>query len=48
MVSRVNSLYGLTLQFDTGKSKRYNDDDIADAIAVLTTWWKLISNEEKT
>lgn len=42
MVHKVNTLFGLDLKFDitTGSSYR-NDDDIADAIAVLVTYWKL-------
>ena len=48
MVNRINALCGLTLQYADGKSKKYNDDDIADAIAVLLTWWKLMNHETTT
>ena len=41
MVKRINSLYGLHLKFRKNKAKSYNDDDEADAIAVLTAWWLL-------
>jgi len=40
MVNRVNSLYGLGLRFDKG-SKLKTDDDTADAIAALHTYWRL-------
>lgn len=39
MVKRINSLYGLRLKFIKNKAKSYNDDDEADAIALLTAWW---------
>lgn len=39
MVAKVNSLYGLSLKFDKN-SKLKTDDDTADAIAVLTTYWR--------
>ena len=39
MVRRINSLYGLHLKFIKNKSKKYNDDDMADAIAILHSWW---------
>lgn len=39
MVNRINSLYGLRLKFVKNKSKKHNDDDIADAIALLHCWW---------
>jgi Holliday junction resolvasome RuvABC endonuclease subunit len=41
MVKRINSLYGLKLKYVSGKTKRHNDDDIADAIAVLAAWLKM-------
>lgn len=41
MVLKINSLYGLKLKFGNKKSKNYNDDDISDAIAILTAWWKI-------
>ena len=41
MVVRVNNLYGLRLKYKKGKNKQYCDDDISDAIAVLTAWWRL-------
>lgn len=40
MVARINSLYGLKLKFGKNKSKKYNDDDVADAIALLHTFLK--------
>ena len=39
MVKKINSLYGLRLKFIRNKSKKYNDDDVADAIALLHAWW---------
>jgi Holliday junction resolvasome RuvABC endonuclease subunit len=39
MVNKVNQLYGLNLKFDKN-SKTKSDDDTADAIAVLTTFWR--------
>ncbi len=41
MVKKINSLYGMRLKYDASKGKNYNDDDIADAIAVFTTWQML-------
>lgn len=41
MVRRINSIYGLHLKFTKNKSKTYNDDDVADAIAILHSWWIL-------
>ena len=41
MVNRINSLYGLNLKYGKNKTKKYNDDDEADAIALLTAWWML-------
>lgn len=41
MVKKINSLYGLRLKYDPKKSKNYNDDDIADAIGIFTTWCML-------
>ena len=41
MVRRINELYGLGLKYGKNKSKKYNDDDIADAIAVWHAWWLL-------
>lgn len=38
MVKKINSLYGIRLKYDGSKGKNYNDDDIADAIAVFTVW----------
>ncbi len=38
MVKKINELYGLRLKYDASKGKNYNDDDIADAVAVFTTW----------
>lgn len=40
MVDKVNQLYGLHLEFNKG-SKLKSEDDCADAIAVLTTKWRL-------
>lgn len=46
-VARINKLFGLSLNYTKNKSKKFNDDDIADAIAVLATWWaKQKPNEE--
>ncbi|MBU8921755.1 MAG: hypothetical protein KOO63_08045 [Bacteroidales bacterium] len=45
MVKRINKLYGLGLKYSKGKSKKHNDDDIADAIAVWHAWWILNSDE---
>lgn len=39
MVAKINQLYGLKLQYDKN-SKYKSDDDTADAIAVLATYWK--------
>jgi Holliday junction resolvasome RuvABC endonuclease subunit len=39
MLNKVNSLYSLSLKWDRN-SKIKSDDDIADAIAVLTTFWR--------
>ena len=39
MVKRINSLYGLHLKFIKNKAKTYNDDDIADSVALLTAWY---------
>jgi hypothetical protein len=39
MVRRINSIYGLHLKFIKNKSKSHNDDDVADAIALLHSWW---------
>lgn len=39
MVHKINSLYGLNLKFDPN-SKIKTDDDTADALAVLTTYWR--------
>lgn len=39
MVRRINSIYGLHLKFIKNKSKTHNDDDVADAIALLHSWW---------
>lgn len=41
MVQKINSLYGLRLKYNGSKGKNYNDDDIADAIAVFTVWQML-------
>ena len=38
MVLKINNLYGLRLKYNAKKGKTYNDDDIADAIGVFTTW----------
>jgi Holliday junction resolvasome RuvABC endonuclease subunit len=39
MVNKINQLYSMNLKFDKG-SKYKSDDDTADAIAVLTTFWR--------
>lgn len=39
MLNKVNQLYNLKLHFDPN-SKYKSDDDSADAIAVLTTYWR--------
>lgn len=39
MIRKINSLYGLSLKFDPN-SKLKTDDDVADALAVLTTAWR--------
>jgi hypothetical protein len=39
MLNKVNSLYSLNLKYDK-KSKLKSDDDVADAIAVLTAFWR--------
>lgn len=41
MVRRINDLYGLHLKYVPKKGKNHNDDDTADAIAVLHAWWKV-------
>lgn len=46
MVVRINNLYGLRLKYKKGKNKQYCDDDIGDAIAVLTAWWRLAGADE--
>lgn len=45
MVARINELYGMKLQYDSKKNKKYNDDDIADSIALLHSWWMMQSKE---
>lgn len=40
-VVKINSLFGLRLKYDQHKTKRHNDDDIADAIGVWAAWCKL-------
>ena len=45
MVQKINNLYGLRLKYKINKNKKYCDDDISDAIAILTAWWKLNKNE---
>lgn len=46
MLNKVNSLYRLQLKWDKG-SKYKSDDDIADAIAVLTTHWRRAGGKKK-
>lgn len=46
MVKKINSLYGLKLKYSANKSKKYNDDDSADAIAVWTAWIKLTQGKK--
>ena len=41
MVQKINKLYGLHLKYGIKKSKKFNDDDSADAIALLTAWWEI-------
>lgn len=42
MVDKINSMFGLKLQYNIKTSSSYkNDDDIADAIAVLYTYWRI-------
>ena len=41
MVKKINGLYGLNLKYSPNKSKKYNDDDVADSIAVWAAWLKL-------
>jgi Holliday junction resolvasome RuvABC endonuclease subunit len=38
MVNKINALYGTSFKFS--KSKLDSDDDTADAVAVLTTYWR--------
>lgn len=40
MVKKINSLFGLKLKYRKNKNKQFNDDDIADAIAVYAAWLK--------
>lgn len=40
MVDAINRLYGLGLRYHRS-NKQISDDDAADAIAVLTTYWRL-------
>ena len=40
MVDKINTLYGLNLAFHSNSAYK-SDDDIADAIAVLATRWRL-------
>ena len=41
MVNKINSLYNLRLKFKAKKAKSYNDDDIADALALAHAWYLL-------
>lgn len=41
MVHRINDLYGLKLKYKAKKAKSYNDDDIADSIALGHAWFIL-------
>ena len=43
MVEKVNQVFGLNLKFHPNSSI-HSDDDVADAIAVLVTWWRLNGN----
>lgn len=43
MVKKMNTMYGLKLQY-FGRRNQKSDDDIADAIAVLATYWRLHVN----
>jgi Holliday junction resolvasome RuvABC endonuclease subunit len=47
MVQCVNKLYGLRLKYTKNKSKKHNDDDIADAIGIWSAWWKLKEKKER-
>lgn len=38
MVQRINGLYGLKLKYKAKKAKSYNDDDIADSVALGHAW----------
>src|SRR6266516_2034085 len=40
MVQKINQIYNLKLKYGAKKSKKTNDDDISDAIAILTAWWE--------
>lgn len=46
MVNKINGLYGLHLKWHKG-SKYISDDDIADAIAVLVTYWRLYEGDSR-
>lgn len=41
MVKKINSIYGLHLKFVKNKAKSFNDDDVADSVALLHAWWIL-------
>ena len=45
MVKRINAIYGLHLKYIKNKAKAYNDDDSADAIALLHAWWSFKGNK---
>lgn len=47
MVQHINKLYGLRLKYTKNKSKKHNDDDIADAIGIWAAWWKLQEKKER-
>lgn len=41
MVRRINQLLKVHLKFVKNKAKGYNDDDVADAIGLLLTWYAI-------
>jgi hypothetical protein len=47
MLKKINGLYGLRLKYAKGRSKKYNDDDISDAIALWHAWLIIRGDKEK-
>lgn len=47
MVDKINQMFSLSLNYHK-HSAIEGDDDVADAIAVLVTWWRINGKHEKT